>query len=191
MVRTQNSLKIYVQLAPCPQQANYLKKSFWKWSKRSFKKEVCLTQASLISVHVTAWNCNVWGQQITWPSFSTIICLPLWCSWKLTKPLMSRGTLACSIIKLEFLISWSSSLAPQTHGVHLALCADGICLYVTDHKEGFVRTIQHGLGSLKTWCECWNIKSNEDKTQGDLLFLQLLTTWVPSYLEWMKHSTCK
>jgi hypothetical protein len=57
--------------------------------------------------------------------------------------------------------------APQTHGVHLALCADGICLYATEHKEGFVvRKLQHGLSSLKTWCECWNTKNNEDKTQG-------------------------
>jgi hypothetical protein len=28
--------------------------------------------------------------------------------------------------------------APQTHGVHLALCADDTCLYATDRKEGFV-----------------------------------------------------
>jgi hypothetical protein len=29
-VRIQNSLKIYIRLASCPQQANYSKKSFWK-----------------------------------------------------------------------------------------------------------------------------------------------------------------
>jgi hypothetical protein len=28
--------------------------------------------------------------------------------------------------------------APQTHGVHLALFADDICMYATDRKEGFV-----------------------------------------------------
>jgi hypothetical protein len=28
--------------------------------------------------------------------------------------------------------------APQTHGVHLVLFADDICLYATDCKEGFI-----------------------------------------------------
>jgi hypothetical protein len=57
--------------------------------------------------------------------------------------------------------------APQTRGVHLALFADNTCLHATDHKEGFiVRKLQRGLGSLETWCERWNIKIIEDKTQG-------------------------
>jgi hypothetical protein len=59
--------------------------------------------------------------------------------------------------------------APQTHGVHLALFAGDTCLYATDRqgKEGFiVRKLQHGLSSMETWCERWNIKMNEDKTQG-------------------------
>jgi hypothetical protein len=57
--------------------------------------------------------------------------------------------------------------APQTHGVHLALFADDTCLYATDRKEGFiVRKLQRGLSSMETWCERWNIKINEDKTQG-------------------------
>jgi retron-type reverse transcriptase len=57
--------------------------------------------------------------------------------------------------------------APQTHGVHLALFADDTYLYVTDRKEGFiVGKLQHGLSSMETWCERWNIKINEDKTQG-------------------------
>jgi hypothetical protein len=34
-------------------------------------------------------------------------------------------------------------------------------------KEGFVvRKLQHSLSSMETWCECWNIKINEDKTRG-------------------------
>jgi hypothetical protein len=48
------SLKIYVRLASSPQQTNYWKKSFWKYSKNTLKKEACLTQARLVSVHVTA-----------------------------------------------------------------------------------------------------------------------------------------
>jgi hypothetical protein len=57
--------------------------------------------------------------------------------------------------------------APQTQGVHLAFFADYICLYATDRKEGFiVRKLQLGLSSMEAWCERWNIKFNEDKTQG-------------------------
>jgi hypothetical protein len=57
--------------------------------------------------------------------------------------------------------------APQTHGVHLSLFAYVTCLYATDRKEGFaVRKLQRGLSSMKTWCERWNIKINEDKTRG-------------------------
>jgi retron-type reverse transcriptase len=53
---------------------------------------------------------------------------------------------------------------PQTHGAHLALFAD-ICMYATDCKEDFVvRKLQRCLSSMEAWCECWNIKINEDKT---------------------------
>jgi hypothetical protein len=56
---------------------------------------------------------------------------------------------------------------PQTPGVYLALFADDTCLYATDRKEGFVvRKFQRGLSSMETLCEGWNIKINEDKTQG-------------------------
>jgi hypothetical protein len=56
---------------------------------------------------------------------------------------------------------------PQTYGVHLALFADDTYLYATDLKGGFiVRKIQRGLSSMETWCECWNIKINEEKIQG-------------------------
>jgi hypothetical protein len=55
--------------------------------------------------------------------------------------------------------------APQTPGVYLVLFGDDTCLYETDRKEGFVvRKLQHGLSSVETWCECWNIKINEDKS---------------------------
>jgi hypothetical protein len=30
----------------------------------------------------------------------------------------------------------------------------------------FVRKFQRGFNSMETWCERWNIKINEDKTQG-------------------------
>jgi hypothetical protein len=55
---------------------------------------------------------------------------------------------------------------PQTIGVNLALFADDTCLYATECKEGYVlRKAQRGLNSMLPWCERWNIKINEDKTQ--------------------------
>jgi hypothetical protein len=37
---------------------------------------------------------------------------------------------------------------------------------VTERMEGYVlRKIQCGLNSMAVWCECWNIKINEDKTR--------------------------
>jgi hypothetical protein len=56
---------------------------------------------------------------------------------------------------------------PQTPRVYLALFADNTCLYATDRNEGFVVIkLQCGISSMETWCECWNIKLNEGKTQG-------------------------
>jgi hypothetical protein len=49
---------------------------------------------------------------------------------------------------------------PQSPGVHLALFADGTCIYCTDRKEGYVlRKLQRGLTSVESWCERWNIKN--------------------------------
>jgi hypothetical protein len=56
---------------------------------------------------------------------------------------------------------------PQTLGVNLALFADDTCLYATERMEGYVlRKLQRGLDAIETWCERWNIKINEDKTQA-------------------------
>jgi retron-type reverse transcriptase len=56
---------------------------------------------------------------------------------------------------------------PQTPGVNLALFADDTCLYATERKEGYVLSkLQRGLDAIETWCERWNIKINEDKTQA-------------------------
>jgi hypothetical protein len=56
---------------------------------------------------------------------------------------------------------------PQTPDVNLALFGDDTCLYATERKEGYVlRKLQRGLDAIETWCERWNIKINEDKTQA-------------------------
>jgi hypothetical protein len=40
-------------------------------------------------------------------------------------------------------------------------------LAATDRKGGYVlRKLQRGLSAIGTWCERWNIKINEDKTQA-------------------------
>jgi hypothetical protein len=56
---------------------------------------------------------------------------------------------------------------PQTIGINVALFVDDTCLYATERKEGYVlRKVQRGLNSMLAWCERWNIKINEDKTQA-------------------------
>jgi hypothetical protein len=56
---------------------------------------------------------------------------------------------------------------PQTPGVYLGLFTDDTCIYSTDHKEHHVlRKLKRGLSAIGTWCERWNIKINEDKTQA-------------------------
>jgi hypothetical protein len=51
-----------------------------------------------------------------------------------------------------------SVLSPTLYNLHINY---------TPQKEGFtVRKLQRGLSSMEAWCERWNIKINEDKTQG-------------------------
>jgi hypothetical protein len=38
---------------------------------------------------------------------------------------------------------------------------------VIDCKEDYIhRKLQRGLSAIETWCERWNIKLNDDKTQA-------------------------
>jgi hypothetical protein len=79
---------------------------------------------------------------------------------------MQAGVPQGSVLSLTlYTLYFNDSPPPPTFGVNLALFADDTCLYATDHKEGYVlRKIQHELNSIVAWCECWNIKINEDKT---------------------------
>jgi hypothetical protein len=39
---------------------------------------------------------------------------------------------------------------PRTPGVHLAVFADDICIYTTDHRESYViRKLQRGLNAME------------------------------------------
>jgi hypothetical protein len=45
-----------------------------------------------------------------------------------------------------------------------------VYIYATDRKEGYVlRKLQRGLTVIAAWCERWNIKINEDKTQANYI----------------------
>jgi hypothetical protein len=56
---------------------------------------------------------------------------------------------------------------PQTPGLHLALFADDTCICATERKEGHVlRKLKRSLAAMEAWCEVWNIKINEDKSQA-------------------------
>jgi hypothetical protein len=52
-------------------------------------------------------------------------------------------------------------------GTNLALFVDDTCIYVTEkHERHVLCKLQHGLSAVNSWCECWNIKINEGKTQA-------------------------
>jgi hypothetical protein len=56
--------------------------------------------------------------------------------------------------------------APTAPGNHLSLFADDTCIHLTEKQEHHVLCkLQHGLTAVKSWCERWNIKINEGKTQ--------------------------
>jgi hypothetical protein len=64
--RDTNFPKIHIWLTSRPWRACYLGKLYEKLSKGTLKKVACLMQTSLNSLHVTAWQCNVWGLRTTW-----------------------------------------------------------------------------------------------------------------------------
>jgi hypothetical protein len=55
---------------------------------------------------------------------------------------------------------------PVSPGTHLALSADDTCIYATEkHERCVLCWLQQGLPAVNFWCECWNMKINEGKTQ--------------------------
>jgi hypothetical protein len=56
---------------------------------------------------------------------------------------------------------------PQTPVVYLAFFANNTCISTTDRKEGYVlRKLRHDFISMESWCERWNIKIDEGKSQA-------------------------
>jgi hypothetical protein len=57
--------------------------------------------------------------------------------------------------------------APAAPGTHFTLFADDTCIYATEkHELPVPFKSQRGLTAVNSWCERWNIKINEGKTQA-------------------------
>jgi hypothetical protein len=56
---------------------------------------------------------------------------------------------------------------PAAPGIQLALFADDTCIYASEkHERRVLNKLQRGLTAVGSWCENWNIKINEGKTQA-------------------------
>jgi hypothetical protein len=56
--------------------------------------------------------------------------------------------------------------APAAPGTHLALFAGDTCIYMTGKRKHHVLCkLQYELTAVNSWCERWNIKINEGRTQ--------------------------
>jgi hypothetical protein len=57
--------------------------------------------------------------------------------------------------------------ASEVPGTHLALSTDDTYIYATEkHEPRVLCKLQRGLTAVNSWCEGWNIKINEGKTQA-------------------------
>jgi hypothetical protein len=57
--------------------------------------------------------------------------------------------------------------APAATVIHLALFAGDTCVYATEkHERRELNKFQRGLTAVGLWCQRWNIKINEGKTQA-------------------------
>jgi hypothetical protein len=118
----------------------------------------------------------------TYLYFSPLLCTSVSMEAEISTPREMRAGVPQGFVLSPTFYNMYINDAPQTPGVHLALFADDACLYATDRKEVFVvRKLQRGLSSMETWCECWNIKINEDEDTGDLLLSQSSAAYVSSY----------
>jgi hypothetical protein len=67
-----------------------------------------------------------------------------------------------------------SVLAPTLYSLYIndtpaapALFADDTFVYATEkHERRVLNQLHHGLTAVGSWCQCWNIKINEGKTQA-------------------------
>jgi hypothetical protein len=65
--------------------------------------------------------------------------------------------------------------APAAPGTRLALFANDTCIYATEkHEHCVLYKLQRCLAAVNSWCELWNIKINERKTQA-IYFSRILS----------------
>jgi hypothetical protein len=65
--------------------------------------------------------------------------------------------------------------APMAPGTHLTLLTDDACISTTEKHEHLVLCkLQCSLTAVKSWCEQWNIKIQEGKTQVIYFFRKLI-----------------
>jgi hypothetical protein len=82
--------------------------------------------------------------------------------------------------------------ASAVPGIYLALFADNTCIYATEkHKRRVLNKLQHGLTAVRSWCQRWNIKINEGKTQAICLSRRRRMPGGRPLTEWMKYPICK
>jgi hypothetical protein len=98
---------------------------------------------------------------------------------EMSKPMFKQAGVPQGSVISPTLYNMYENDAPQTPGVHLALVASSTCLYARELKEGYVQS-----KIAAAWCQRWDIKINEDKTQA-IYFL------IESYIEWTEDSICK
>jgi hypothetical protein len=79
----------------------------------------------------------------------------------------SRGARGSVLVPVLFSLYTCISDAPATPGIRLALFMNDSSIYATEkHECRVLSKIQRGLTAVGSWCECWNIKINEGKSQA-------------------------
>jgi hypothetical protein len=78
----------------------------------------------------------------------------------------AAGARQGSVLAPELYSRYFVNDAPAAPGSHLALFADDTCICVTEeHKRRVLCKLQRRLTAVNSWCERWNLKINERKSQ--------------------------
>jgi hypothetical protein len=79
---------------------------------------------------------------------------------------IAAGVLHSSLLA-SLLYSLYINDAPTLPRTHLALFADGTCIYAAEkHEHRVLCKVQRGLTAVNSWCERWIVKINDRKNQA-------------------------